>query len=430
MKKVLAIIFCTWMLLSLFAGCAQGGNETTTGAPEILKVGYGRADITPKESVPLYGYADSLKRYSTGVLDSIYASCTAFQDSSGNTVLTFTQDWTSTFAEPVLWAKKDISDETGIPMGQIMVTSTHMHSGPDAHANVDPIQRYNTYYREQMVEAAKAAIADLKECEIQIKSIKLEGFNFVRHYVMNDGSIVGDQFGTAKDKTYVGHVHDADNEMQILRFKREGAKDIMMVNWQMHPHRAASANYYLITADVIGAMRTYVEANMDCHFAYYTGASGNVNPGSRIKEENATADYLEQGQEMGKAAIAACEEMTTVKGGAVKILKSQYTAKSEKNGVKKETVFDLHTVTIGDVGFAYAPYEMFDTNGKQIKEGSPFAMTFVCTMANIGNGYVAEEAAYEYGGYEVEYRGYLKGTAEELANQFVSMLKELKGTEK
>ena len=89
-----------------------------------------------------------------------------------------------------------------------------------------------------------------------------------------------------------------------------------------------------------------------------------------------------------------------------------------------------HTVTIGDVGFAYAPYEMFDTNGKQIKEGSPFAMTFVCTMANIGNGYVAEEAAYEYGGYEVEYRGYLKGTAEELANQFVSMLKELKGTEK
>ena len=54
MKKMLCLILCSLMVLSLFAGCGEGGSqETTTPTTEpvahSLQVGFGRADITPEE---------------------------------------------------------------------------------------------------------------------------------------------------------------------------------------------------------------------------------------------------------------------------------------------------------------------------------------------------------------------------------------------
>jgi hypothetical protein len=91
----------------------------------------------------------------------------------------------------------------------------------------------------------------------------------------------------------------------------------------------------------------------------------------------------------------------------------------------REQSFDIGAVSFGDVGFACAPYEMFDTNGTFIKENSPFPVTFVAECANGGNGYFPSALAWENGGYEVDTCRYVKGTAEELADGFVSMLTDL-----
>jgi len=423
MKRIVLFLLCVSMMLSVM-GCSNEGEQEN---PQVtaLQVGFGRADISPKESVPLYGYADSNSRWSTDIVDPIYTTCTAFSNGDGNTFLIFHLDWTSTFGEPVAFAKKDISKATGIPASQMMVASTHQHSGPYAGDTSDVVARYNRYFREQMLAAAQEAIADLKPAEVYSARTTLKNINFVRHYTMDDGSVVGDNFGSDAGKTYTGHVHAVDNEMQILRFKREGAKDVVMVNWQTHPHRGAKVNYYGVTSDIIGTMRDYMEANMDCLFTYYTGASGNVNPNSRIDSENVTDDYIDQGHEMGKYAVVACDNMVKLDPGKIQILKKEYTAVMETDGIQTQEVFELNVLSIGDLAYVWAPYEMFDTNGKQIKEGSPFDMTFICTMANTGKGYVAEEAAYAYGGYEVEYRNYVKGTAENLVSEFLGMLKQL-----
>ena len=82
---------------------------------------------------------------------------------------------------------------------------------------------------------------------------------------------------------------------------------------------------------------------------------------------------------------------------------------------------------IGDIAFVTAPYEMFDVNGMYIKENSPYETTFVMTMANGANSYIAAEYAFEgRGTYEVHNRLLIKGTAEELASTFVDMLNSLK----
>ena len=42
--------------------------------------GYGRADITPRFSVPLQGYGKVERRMSERILDKLYATCVAFSD--------------------------------------------------------------------------------------------------------------------------------------------------------------------------------------------------------------------------------------------------------------------------------------------------------------------------------------------------------------
>ena len=91
----------------------------------------------------------------------------------------------------------------------------------------------------------------------------------------------------------------------------------------------------------------------------------------------------------------------------------------------KEASFVIGAVSFGDVGFAWAPYEMFDTNGSFIKENSPFPVTFVAECANGGNGYFPSSLAWDNAGYEVDTCKYVKGTAEELADNYVAMLDQL-----
>jgi len=63
------------------------------GVEHALQLGYGRVVTTTQESIPLRGRGgDTSERKSDGVLDSLYATCIAFTDESGNTVLIFYMD--------------------------------------------------------------------------------------------------------------------------------------------------------------------------------------------------------------------------------------------------------------------------------------------------------------------------------------------------
>ena len=81
-------------------------------------------------------------------------------------------------------------------------------------------------------------------------------------------------------------------------------------------------------------------------------------------------------------------------------------------------------VSIGDIGFAAAPYEMFDTNGMEIRKDSPYSMTFICGYTNGHMGYIPSALAYPNGGYEVYVTHYRPGSGEEFAQELVRLLNE------
>ena len=78
MKRFLSFILCLTLVLPLI-GCG-GAKEPGNTAAQAFSVGYGKADISPENPVPLSGYGDELERISTVVSQPLYVTCTAFQD--------------------------------------------------------------------------------------------------------------------------------------------------------------------------------------------------------------------------------------------------------------------------------------------------------------------------------------------------------------
>ena len=438
-----------------------------------LKVGFGRQCITPLEPVPLQGYGNVMRRISNNVLSDLYTTCIAFTDAAGETVLLFHNDLTSSGEEICVPIRDAIHQATGIPISHILIAATHTHSAPACGQLSAPcIVRYNQYLLEQMVKAAQAALEDRGPATLQVARCDTKDLNFVRHYVLEDGSYKGDNFGTSRKSPYAGHTTLADPEMRLVKLQRQNAKDIWLVNWQCHPHRTGGSKKYDVSSDIIGVMRQEIEEQTDCLFAYFTGGAGNLNPFSNIKTENVYADYLESGKALADHAMKGAANFQNVRAGRILleerihwqpinrpdaslyekacVIKERWEAEGDfkalipqcdaaginspyaANSIVRryrakvdQLKMPMYAFAIGDVAFITAPYEMFDTNARYIRENSPFPMTIVVSCANDANAYVPSAYGYIHGCYEADNSWFAPGTGEILAQMYVQMLKEI-----
>ena len=442
--------------------------------PPRFLVGYGRADITPQESVPLRGYGSTSNRMSNHVLDPLYATCLAFTDAEGATVLIYALDMTAAGSRWPTDIVPAIAQATGIAQEYILCSATHSHSAPDMENDEQPsIPRHLEYMKRQSIQAAQDALADRKPATLFGATAQTAGLNFVRRYILQDGTPAGDNYGHFDQSPIARHESEADHSMQLLKFVREGGDDVIIANFQTHPHRTGGSKKYDVSADIVGIMRMEMEAQTGCRFAYFTGGSGNVNPTSRIKEENCHHTYVEHGKAMAQAALSVSDRYRPLMLGAVRLdrnvlscptdhtqdhraeearaLYRQFATSGNRDTWRAEALrlgynsiyhagaiaskcdrpaaidVVLNCVSIGDAAFCFAPYEMFDTNGMQIKEGSPFPMTMILTCANGSNrGYVPSALGFQNGGYSCDACWFLPGAGERFAEEFIAGLKRLR----
>lgn len=446
----------------------------------MLKVGYSRKNITPDEPTPLGGYGNTSARMSQGWYSQLCATCIAFTDDTGETMLLYTTDMIRAQGFLMVQTRNAISSATGVPEDHIQIAATHTHSAPDPSNLAEPsILRFNAMFTQKMVEAAHEALDDLKHAHMTASSVIVPGMCFVRSYVTNTGEVLGVNFGDFTGKKLLGHTMPADEQMLVVRIYRDGGKDILMVNWQGHPQVASTRHTEsgallrpFLGADYVGSMREFVEEQTELLFAFFLGASGNLNTRSDIEEEMPTTDYRCFGQQLGSYVLQAMEAMQPLAAGPVKTLRRTYTGEldhsedymiedakyvaefwqqtnnrplcdrlaRERNihspyhaiaiinryNAGKEQPMDLNVGVVGDLAFACAPYEMFCDNGQAIKAGSPYPMTFVVTCCNNSVSYVASSAAYDHGSYEVDKRKFTKGIGEILVGHFTDMLCRLK----
>ena len=420
MKRIITAIFTIALCLSIFAGCGNDEPKEETPAA-ALSVGYGKVDVTPTKSIPLDGYAgqDAAKfRWSTSVEWPFYAICTAFTDAQDNTILIVTLDMLNAFMADAM--RSAVSENTGVPKERIMFHCTHNHSGPALREPDPVVTDYLTQLVDGVINAAKAAMEDRKPAQVYTTFARPEGCNTVRHYLIADGSYRARAIGEVSRNEIIGHYGQADNLLQLVKFTREGGKDVVMVNWQGHP--PGTEPNTIATSNYPGVLRSYLENNLDCEAMFILGGSGNLNNNSVIAGEVRHNNYQELGQNLGAAAVEAAANFAPLDIGSILFLEQEVTLSTSGGGSKKAM---LSAFSFGDFAMVAVPFEIFDTNAMAVRDASKFQMTFYSSCSNLSLGYLPTPYAFDFNAYEARITKFPMGTAEYVQDQMTQMLDKL-----
>ena len=465
MKKLISILLTLCIILGLCA-CGSAGGGDTDQPQTGLQAGYGRENITPETEVGMGGYSDAETRKSKNVLDYIYTTCVAFNEGD-TTLLVYTIDVCGIADSGADKIRNYVATYAGVPAENIIIGATHTHSAP-AMGNDD---NWDNMLLKACGEAAKNAIADLAPVKMETATGILENMNFVRHYLMNDGTYYGSNFGSTASGFKAHALDYPDRQLILLKLDRETKKDILMVNWQAHPAAAARQDdYTAVSADFVGHTRSKLENETGMMVAYYTGASGNTNPRSLIESENVNSNtnYREYGKILADKILEVIPSLAPVEGSGIQVTKCDFEAEidhSWDNMIKEANeVFDLwksegkdagdklgatygftssyqarairtrfnlpatqvrqlRAFRVGPIGFTSGSYEMFSDHAEYVKENSPFDLTFVITS---NSGYIANKLAYTYRSYETDTGMYASGTGEAMAEKYVELLNSIK----
>ena len=470
MKKILSILLVFIMVLGLCA-CGESGAKED---PNQLKVGFAKVDITPDYPVAISGSAT--ERVSTNIRGNIYFTCIAISQEA-ETYLVCTMDLVGTYESFADLVRTAMAKETGIPEDHIILNATHTHSSVAASSSgKEGISKYVPELVGWAMEAAKTAVEDLTPAEAWYGSVMAPGMAWVRHYVLNNGTYAGANFGDFSSGSITGHVQEADTELQLIRFSREAEKkrDVVLMNFPAHATINGSESE--ISPDFPGAARDYVAENANALVAYFIAAAGNQTPTSRVAVEQFSSDANIYGQELGRIAYDGLNNnMTKLENNQVEFIQRTYVGESNKEDMHllpeaqkveaiwaqvggrgttegrkaaKEHGFDsvyevtailnranfaptrsieLKGLAIGNISMIFAPYEMFGSNGRQIKDGSPYDMTFVVTCSHGHAGYLPDVKGMEIRCYEAQITKFKPGTAELLVAEYIDMLTEMKG---
>ncbi len=483
MKKLLSLLLAITLVLCLCACGSSTAQKTATVKIKDdykgqLRAGYGRVSIMPYFSMPLAGYGNTEKRLSVGSLDDIYTSCTAVTDEKNNTMIIFSVDLINLLERIYDPITKEVSKQTGVPVSNIMVNCSHTHSAPDCSVTkMGAVIDYNGKLPEKFAKAAVEALNDRKPAKMFYSDIQTASLNFVRHYVGDDGTYLGDNHNDLDYKgTILKHATESDHTLFLLKFKREGAKDIFLTSFRAHAQMTGGVTKTDISSDWVGAYRKEVEEKLNCHCSYLQGGAGNQNPKSKIESETIYKTHTEHGQALAKFMITASENMQEVKNTIITFNEAEYVGKvnhtednklrvaqmvakewnssnnsadakrlAEANGLASQyhanaviskaalpatKNFKVHVAAIGDVAFSFAPFEQFDTNGRYVMDNSPYKYTIACGYSNGSNSYIPSSAAYGYGCYEADVSRYVPGTGEEVAELQTKLLKEMQSKAK
>ena len=439
--------------------------------PQGFSVGYARVDITPTSWPTLFYNGE----YAKNAHDPLQFTCVALSDGK-NVALICSIDMRGMNTELTKKSKdllvKGIEKNADfkIPAENIFINNSHSHSAVDCNMEDPTVVRWKSQvYYKKLPLVGEAAVRDLTPAEAYSGTSHTEGLTFVRRYFREDGAFTSIHYRETSNAPIVRHETEPDTEMRTVRFQREGKKDVLMVNYQTHYGSAESIWPDQISADFVHQMRQNAEKGMDCHFSYIAGAGGNLVFNTRIEGERKYPTIVEGAVHMwdvAKQAMAAEQKIATgniqvssvmykgthnhdydqatidkartISNAEVRSAEQQklindlgfhsrYQASGILAGISADyTEFPLVAISCGDLAFCAFPYEMWDINGREVRENSPFKVTFISSLTNGSIGYIPAAVSFPNGGYEVYSCRFRPGCGEEFATEMVRLLNECK----
>jgi neutral ceramidase len=174
--------FLIWFILS--TPYAAGQQSVTDG----WKAGVARAVITPEQPVWIAGYA-SRDHPSEGTLVDIWVKVLAIEDAKGEKAVLITADILGFPKKMSDYIRNQIASKYGLTRSQIILSSSHTHSGPvlmDALFHVYPLEaKHIEVIREYSVSLERKIIALTGEAINAMKPAQLFSENGVTRFQVN-----------------------------------------------------------------------------------------------------------------------------------------------------------------------------------------------------------------------------------------------------
>lgn len=438
-----------------------------------MRIGVGRADITPRVGVELAGFGAYINRHSTGVLEPLWARAMAF-DLDGAPVVIVSADLIVIFRGTTERVGALVAEATGVAPERVMVHCTHTHSGPETGGLIgwgQPDQPYLELLPHRLAAAAVAAIEDLRPATLSYARVPCAGIGVNREY---------DQRPTLEEALREGwrpaHPELTDTTAHVLVARdADGALIGFASSFGCHPV-VCCAQSRQIHGDFVGVATNRIEAeHPGATGLFLQGAQGDVNTCVvHESEENslrALPVIAERYARAVRAGIAAAQPLAVDRIAVVR-RETQFSRKPVKRAdlerllaeqeailhapsasdadgaVRLATVravacrrllaaFEegrplvrptlLQGVRIGSLGIYGAPFEIFQAIKNDVVAGARAPIPIVLGCTNDEVGYAPDRTAAARGGYAADQVPLMLGTLP-LANihdELVAALLEL-----
>lgn len=271
-----------------------------------LQVGVGRIKITPERPIFLSGYA-ARKKPSEGVKLELWAKALAFSDKKNGRVVVVTTDLIGMSRSLSERVGAEAEKKYGLRRAQLMINSSHTHSGPAVRDNLDsmfdltPEQRqeivdYGNGLVSKLVTVVGAAIGDLQPAEVSVG-------HGTGTFAMNrrrpvDGLI----------KNSLNPTGPVDQDVPVFRITTPSGKlRAVLFGYACH-NTTLGGDLFLVHGDYAGVAQAELEAkNPGVTALFMLLCGGDANPQPR-----GTYALVE------KHGLSLAAEVSRVLGGAMK----------------------------------------------------------------------------------------------------------------
>ncbi len=446
--------------------------------------GFARVDVTPPLGIEISGYF--IDRFATGVLDALEANALAVACGDSRAVVIALDNLMVNQTQMDSY-RHAIAEKTGLSYEAVFICCSHTHTGP--LVGPDPLdarrkgeEQYGAYLGRKLCDCAALALEDLRPARLGWAVGTAPRISFIRRFRMKDGSIRTNP--GVNNPEILAPIGEVDERVNVLRFVRQGGPEIIVANFGVHPDVIGGDK---ISADYPGFFRRTLERSLrHTRCMFLNGAEGDVNhvnPFPRPGEENGlTRDFDDvdrgyaharhMGMVLAGAVLQVYEKVRFTDPDCVKfaqiVMRAPSNMPSGDEVAKAAEICRLHeagrddelpyagmelttavaealrmqqlkdgpeafglylgALQMGEAALLAIPGEPFTGIGRGIKDGSPYAMTLPCSLANGAEGYYPMREAYDEGGYEARSSIFKAGIAERIIDAGTKLLQELKNS--
>ena len=449
-----------------------------------LKICYAEENINPKLGIAIEGYY--VPRFAKGILSDLKAIALAVK-SGDETVIILSLDICEIDLNALNKIKSAIAVKTGIKADNLFISATHTHTGPclkeSGYFDYDAelVKEYLDFLAAQSAVAAKTAIQDLKPAKMGYATGKApDRIAYIRRYKMKDGSTM--TCPPINDPNIDYPLGTLDQRVNVLRFDRENAENIVIMNYGIH---ADTVNGEMISSDWVGWAQSTLAKSLDgVKCVCIMGAQGdvgstNVHPtDSDMNDTEISFDNEMKspgmarfvGRALAGTVLQVYDKVQYVDVDSIKIItepcKVDINVPDKKDLPLAHKYAELHEqgrddlipfkamelttvvaeamrmcdlenspemtsmlmtgVRLGNVSLVGIPGEPFTEIGVKIKEIGGYDLIMPCALTNGYEGYFPSKEAYDEGGYEARTSRYKPTVYDAIIDTARKLLKKIK----